>query len=219
MSDTPAAKTKRLRTVSLAKIEAGVAHFNIYARELGADGKQAVAAVQQVPFDDIHETLRPTLALIGFNSVWANRYNRLDDPTPAAVLESLKPLYEAIHDGSWTPGRVFDERDPTDAELAIAEATGKSVSDIMDMFENTYEMNPDGSPKVDKAGRRSKVWTAKVIEQACNDPRVKPIYARLVNERAKRLSAEAKKGGAENTLLGGLFSQSAEPAPVADAAN
>jgi len=218
MSDTgsPTTKTKRLRTVSLVKIEDGVAHFNIFSRELDANGKQTVAAVQQVLFEDIHPDLRAPLALVGFNSVWANRYNRLDDPSPEAVLESLKPLYEAIHDGSWSPGRVFDERDPTDAELAIAEFTGRSVSDIMDAFENTYEKNADGTDKTDKRGHRSKVWTAKVIAEAVNDPRVKPIYARLVAERAKRLSAEAKKGGTENSLLSGLFAQAP---PVADAAN
>jgi hypothetical protein len=216
MSDAPTTRTKRLRVVALDRIENGVAHFNVFSRDLDAEGKQPIAAVQEVPYTDIHETLRETMALLGFASVWSNRYGRLDAPSPAEVLESLKPLYEAIHDGTWTPGRAFEERDPTDIELAVAEATSKPVADIMEMFENTFSKNIDGTFVLDKRGHKSRVYTKRVLDQFAEDPRIKPILARIVSERAKRLSADAKRGGTENSALNSLF---AAPTPLADAAN
>lgn len=144
-------------------------------------------------------------ALYGLSQIVSNRYNRMDDDaTPGDVRLAVLEVLDAVRDGSWTPGRSFVERDPTDLEMAIAEATGQPVADVMDRVENTFELAADGTPKLDKKGRRARVFNKRMLDSLAQDAKIKPILARLVAERAKRLSAEAKRGGGTD-LLGSMF--------------
>src|SRR5262245_47145624 len=113
MSDATSIRTKRLRTVAFAKIDdrdtGPVALFHVFSRDLDADGKQPVAAVQEVPLADIHPSLLPTFACREIASLWAARAREATSPSEA--LTAFEPLYTAISDGTWSPGRVFDERE------------------------------------------------------------------------------------------------------------
>lgn len=144
-------------------------------------------------------------ALYGIQQILSNRWNRLDeDATPADVRSALAEIIDAIADNTWTPGRTFAEREPTDLELAVAEATGLPVSQIMDDFENKVQLDEHGEPKLDKRGRKMRVFTQRMQDALANDAKIKPILARIVAERAKRLQAEAKRGGGSD-LLGSMF--------------
>lgn len=152
-------------------------------------------------------------ALYGLSQIVSNRYNRMDDDaTPDDVRAAVAEVLNAVRDGSWTPGRSFAEREPTDLELAIAEATGQPVREVIEQIETKLVLNDDGTPKLDKRGRTARVFNGRMLEALSQDAKIKPILARLVAERAKRLSAEAKRGGGTD-LLGSMFAGAPNPSP------
>lgn len=87
----------------------------------------------------------------------------------------------------------------------------------MEHVADDIQREPDGSPKLDKRGRTMRVFTQRVLASIAEDPAVKPVYARLVAERAKRLGAEAKSTKGGESKLAGLFGQPT-PAPEPEAA-
>lgn len=182
-----------------------------------ADGKFPV--VDNVPFtvDHIPTDRLAWFALYGVSQVVSNAYNKLDDDvTPDEVRASVSDVLADIHAGTWAPGRAgFAEREPTDLELAMAEVMGRDVSDIMDHVDNDVQMDEHGQPKLDKRGRQMRVFTKRMLDNIANDPAVKPVYARIVAERAKRLAAEAKADRGGQSKLGSLFGNvaAAEPQP------
>lgn len=178
-------------------------------------GKQTVADtltfdVASIPIDRLH-----WFCLYGLSQVVSNQYNKLpDDATPATVRQTIAATLDAVRENTWTPGRSFAERDPTDLELAMAEAMGRDVREVMDHVENDVQRDDAGNPKLDKRGRMMRVFTQRTLDSIAEDPAVKPIYARIVAERAKRLQAEAKKGGG-TSKLSGLFGPAPAPATAA----
>lgn len=178
-----------------------------------AAGKFPVVDVLTFLATDLPEGREVWFALYGLSQVVSNRYNRMDDDaTPSDVRLAVLEVLDAVRDGSWTPGRSFAERDPTDLELAIAEATNQPIADVMDRIENTFEKNEDGTLALDKKGRRSRVFNKLMLNNLEQDAKIKPILARLVAERAKRLATEAKRGGGSD-LLGSMFTTTTNLSP------
>ena len=180
-----------------------------------ADGKQEVVDTVTYAFASVPANRAQWFALHGIAAVVSNRYRALDDDaTPADVRASIEGTLSTITAGTWEPGRTFAERAPTDLELAIAEATNTPIADLLNRIENEVQLNADGTPKLDARGRKMRVFTQRVLDGLKDDPAVRPIYARLLAERAKRESAAAKAGGG-TSKLSGLF---ASPQPVETAA-
>lgn len=218
MSDTPANTPKRRKIVTADIADDGADMVLSLHGPVDSDGKFPV--VDSLTFNEtsIHSDLVRWFAMNGVKDILSNIWNRPDeDATPQSIRASLQKVLDAITDGSWEPGRSFVERDPTDLELAIAEATGQSVSAVIDRIENEYERDEHGELKLDKAGRKSRVFNKRMLDALANDVKIKPILARLTEERAKRLKAEAKSGGGRD-LLGSIFG-SVEPAAQDVAAN
>lgn len=199
---------KRRRTVATTYSDDNTVSLTFYSRpdDMGA---QAAADTAQFAAADIHESLQVRLMLIGVNSIFANAYNKLDNPDAADVRKVYDDFIRTMKDGSWQPGRQF-ESEPSDLELALAEATAKPLHVVQNWIEEQLALvqkNPDGSIVKDKGGRIVKVHRKSVFEaKIAADPRVKPILARLMRERAAKLAAEArsdKSAPADN--FGGLF--------------
>jgi hypothetical protein len=213
------ASRRRIVSAKIAEDAADLT-FDIFG-PAGEDGKQPVADTMTYNRTSIPDSLGPYLQMYGLAQIVSNRYNRLDeDATPADVRAAVSEVLDAVTAGTWTPGRVMGEREPTDLELAIAEATGTPISDLLDRIENEVQLDANGQPKLDGRGRKMRVFTQRVLDGLKDDPAVRPIYARLVAERAKRLQAAAKnKGGVSS--LGKLFaapSGEVSPEPEAVAA-
>lgn len=177
-----------------------------------SDGTQVTEGTATVDPDKFHSSLAGQLMLMGFQSVFGNQYNRLDDPEPAAVRDILDKLLPTMLDGTWTPGRRFAEAEPTLLELAIAEATGQPVHLVQKRIdEEVWRVGPadksapfgTGEPKRDKRGRVARVFTKRYLDNLANDPRVRPILARLTAEHAKRLGA--KRSDDAPSTIGDLF--------------
>lgn len=202
-------KATRRKVVTSRIAEDGSAvSYDIHGPLDPATGKYPVVDTINYPATAVPENRQVWFMLHGISQVLASRYNRLDDnATPGDVKLALLEVLDAISDGSWSPGRSFAEREPTDLECAIAEATGQSVSDIIDQIENTFEKNEDGTIKItrtkDGKERRHRVFNQRMLDALAEDAKIKPILARLTAERAKRLQAEAKKGGTD--LLDTMF--------------
>jgi hypothetical protein len=211
---------KRLRKVSAVIAEDGT---SVEYRTFGpadSNGHQAVVDTTAMHADQIPHDRLNWFALYGISQVVANGYNR---PTvgndPVEVLAVVNAILADIASGEWSPGRQsFAERDPTDLELALAEVMGQSVDDVMKHVDEDLQTNDDGSPKLDKRGRTMRVFTKRMLDDLADDPAVKPVYARIVAERAKRLSAEAKAGKAGVSKLGGLFAPAVTDTPTPETA-
>jgi hypothetical protein len=206
--------TTRRRTVSTTLAEDGQsAAFAIYTRP-AADGTQHIAETVTFPVADVHADLLSTFALMGFATAWSNRFQRLDNPHASDVRRSFDEFVAIVKDGTWQPGRAIGEGEPTDLELAIAEATGQPVHVIQKRIEEDVVRTPDGQPVLDARGRHKRIFTKAYLEAIANDPKVKPIYARIVAERARRLAAEAKADKRDTSTVVDLFGS---PAPQAAA--
>ncbi len=212
---------KRLRKVSASISDDG---SSVEYRVFGpADdtGKQPVADTTAFRADQLPSDRYAWFALYGLSQVVANAYNRPSvGDTPAEVLAVVNSVLADVASGEWSPGRSggFTEREPTDLELAMAEVMGRSVDDIIAHINDDIERNADGSPKLDARGRTKRVFTKTLLAEIANDPAIKPVYARLVTERAKRLGAEAKSAKGGESKLAGLFgtpAPAAEPVPAA----
>lgn len=201
----------RRRIVSAKIAETGdTVTYNIHG-PADADGKFPVVDTVSFAVGNIPADKRDWFTLYGVSQVVSNSYNKLDDDvTPDDVRKSVCDVLDEIEAGTWAPGRAgFAEREPTDLELAMAEVMGREVSDIMDHVDNDVQTNEDGSPKLDARGRKMRVFTKRMLDNIANDPAVKPVYARIVAERAKRLAAEAKSSKGGQSKLSGLFGGSA----------
>jgi hypothetical protein len=207
---------KRLRKVSARIADDGSSVEYAIFGPASEDGKQPVADTTAFHADQLPQDRFNWFALYGLSQVVANAYNRPSvGDTPTEVLAVVNAVLADVASGEWSPGRQsFAERDPTDLELALAEVMGQSVDDVMKHVDEDLQTNDDGSPKLDKRGRTMRVFTKRMLDDLADDPAVKPVYARIVAERAKRLSAEAKAGKSGVSKLGGLFApaQSSEPA-------
>lgn len=202
------------RKVVTARIadDLSAVEYDIHGPLNAETGKFPVVDTVRLPASAVPEDRQVWFMLYGVSQVLATRYNRLDeDATPGDVKIAVLEVLDAIADGTWAPGRSFAEREPTDLELAIAEATNTPVADIIDRIENTYEKNGDGTDKLDKAGRKSRVFNKRMLDALAQDAKIKPILARLVAERAKRLAADSKKPGTD--LLGSLFAPTPPASP------
>lgn len=207
------ATRRKIVTARIAEDNSAV-EFDIHG-PADADGKFPVVDTLTFNATSLPEGREVWFALYGLSQVVSTRYNRLDDDaTPADVRAAVAEILDAVRDNTWTPGRSFAERDPTDLELAIAEATGQPVADVMTQIADKVQVNEDGTPKLDARGRKMRVFTQRQLDLIAQDAQIKPILARLVAERAKRLQADARKGGGTN-LLGSMFSAGAV-APTAD---
>jgi hypothetical protein len=212
---------KRLRKVSASISDDGSeVTYNIFG-PADDTGKQPIASTTAFTVSQLPADRYAWFALYGLSQVVANSYNRPSvGDTPAEVLAVVNSVLADVASGQWSPGRSggFAEREPTDLELAMAEVMGRSVEDIMEHVADDIQREPDGSPKLDKRGRTMRVFTARMLASIAEDPAVKPVYARLVAERAKRLGAEAKSAKGGESKLAGLFGQAApatEPVPAA----
>ena len=210
------ADSKRRRTVSTTYGEDNTVTLNFYTRpdDMGA---QQIADTLSFSATDIAEALQVRLMLTGVNSLIANAYNKLNNPDAGDVKTVVAALLQSVKDGSWQPGRQF-ESESTDLELALAEATAKPLHIVQNWIEEqlaAVKKNADGTPAKDKGGRVIKVHRrGDFLDKIAADPRVKPILARLMRERAAKLAAEArtdKSTPADN--FGGLFD-----GPTAEAA-
>lgn len=195
----------RRKTVSATINEDNTAvTFKLYTRPDDA-GNQSVAETVSVTLDDIAPRYRDYFILLGFNTLFSNRYNRLDNPDATDTCKCFDDFASAVRDGTWEPGtRAVGDSEPDDIVVAIAEATGQPVHVIQDRIDNELQKNPDGTPRVDKRGRNMRVFNAAMLAKIADDPKVKPILARLSAERAKRLTAEAKAqaaSGAQSSML------------------
>jgi len=213
---------KRLRKVSAKIADDGSAvEYYIYG-PAGEDGKQSVVTTTRLDAALVPTDRLQWFALHGVSQIVANAYNRptvSDDP--AEVLKIVNAVLADIASGEWSPGRhSFAEREPTDLELAMAEVMGRDVADVMKHVEEDVQLDDNGAPKLDKKGRQMRVFTKRMLETIAEDPAVKPVYARIVAERAKRLQAEAKAGKGGESKLGSLFGspQPVEPQPEPAAA-
>lgn len=210
------ATRRRIVSAKIAEDAQSVA-YNIHG-PADADGKFPVIDTVSFSVDHIPADRLSWFALYGVSQVVSNAYNKLDDDvTPDDVRASVNAVLADIHAGTWAPGRTgFAEREPTDLELAMAEVMGRDVSEIMDHVDNDVQKNDDGTPKLDARGRQMRVFTKRMLDNIANDPAVKPVYARIVAERAKRLAAEAKSERGGQSRLGSLFGTPtvAEPTPA-----
>lgn len=192
--------------------------FKIYTRPDDA-GNQSVAETVNVSLADISKRYHNYFTLLGFNTLFSNRYNRLDNPDAAEVRKCYDEFATAIFNGTWEPGtRAVGDSEPDDIVVAIAEATGQPVHVIQDRIDNELQKNEDGTPRVDKRGRNMRVFNAAMLAKIADDPKVKPILARLSAERAKRLSAEAKAQAASGVQSSMLDTFGTGHAPQAEAA-
>jgi hypothetical protein len=213
---------KRLRKVSASISDDGTSvEYKIFG-PASEDGKQSVADTTAFQASQLPQDRYAWFALYGLSQVVANAYNRPSvGDTPAEVLAVVNAVLADVASGEWSPGRQsFAERDPTDLELAMAEVMGRTVEDIMEHVDEDLQKNDDGTLKLDKRGRSMRVFTKRMLDSIADDPAVKPVYARIVAERAKRLTAEAKAGKTGASKLGGLFAAptAAASEPVAAAA-
>lgn len=206
----------RRRIVSAKIAETGdTVTYNIHG-PADTDGKFPVVDAVEFSAASIPSDKLYWFALYGVSQVVSNAYNKLDDDvTPDDTRASVVNVLDEIEAGTWAPGRAgFAEREPTDLELAMAEVMGREVSDIMDHVDNDVQLDVDGSPKLDARGRKMRVFTKRMLDNIANDPAVKPVYARIVAERAKRLAAEAKSSKGGQSKLSGLFGGSAPIEPT-----
>ena len=204
---------KRLRKVSASISDDGASvEYRIFG-PAASDGKQPIADTTAFHADQLPQDRFNWFALYGLSQVVANAYNR---PTvgdaPAEVLAVVNAVLADVASGEWSPGRQsFAEREPTDLELAMAEVMGRDIADVMEHVDEDIQRDDTGAPKLDKRGRTMRVFTKRMLDSIADDPAVKPVYARIVAERAKRLTAEAKAGKTGVSKLGGLFAPAAAP--------
>lgn len=199
---------KRRRTVATTYGDDNTVSLTFYNRP-DDTGAQAAADTASFTATDINEAIQVRLMLIGVNTIFANAYNKLDNPDAADVRKVYDDFIHTMKDGSWQPGRQF-ESEPSDLELAVAEATAKPLHVVQNWIEEQLALvqkNPDGSIVKDKGGRVVKVHRKSAFEaKLAADSRIKPILARLMRERAAKLAAEARSDkSAPVETFGGLF--------------
>ena len=208
---------KRRKTVRVApEDDYSAVTLTLYDRP--ADGEQRVHATVAFDISTIPPALVPAFLTRGFTETFANIYNRLDDPSGEDLVECYTRFAASVKDGTFTPGRSY-ESEPTDLELAIAEATGQPVHLVQQTIEDTLarpKLSADGvTPLRDKAGRIVHQYRrADVLKSLSTDPAVQPILARLTAERARRMASDAKKAHGQPSALTSIFG-SATPAAVA----
>lgn len=189
---------------------------SIYTRP-DANGAQGVAETLTIGADAIHTSLIPVFMFEGFKSFLTNRTNRLDDPDASDLRRVYDSFAAAVADGTWQPGRQFEAGEPSDLELAIAEATGQPVHLVQKRIDEVLSQvakNPDGTDRTDKRGHVVHVYSkSKLYAGFADDPKVKPILARLTAERARRMAAEAKAQRPDETrgMLDLFGAQTSEP--------
>lgn len=209
------ATRRKIVTARIAEDNSAI-EFDIHGPLDAATGKFPVVDGLTFNAASLPASREVWFALYGLSQIVANRYNRLDDDaTPADVRAAVAEILDAVRADTWQPGRSFTERDPTDLELAIAEALGRDIREVMDDIENKVQTNEDGTPKLDKRGRQMRVFTQRMLDAIAADAKVKPILARLTAERAKRLQAEAKAGGGTDMLSSMFGTSEAEPEQAA----
>lgn len=160
-----------------------------------------------VAFDAINPALVSTFALLGLAEAFRNRTNGLDAPLGADLRKQLDDLLAEVKSGDFKPGRSLAEREPTDIELALAEATGQPIHLIQKDVEERLVRDAEGNPKRDARNRTQRVFTKRALDALASDPRIKPIMARLARERADRLARDmrGKKADDSTSKLGAMF--------------
>ena len=210
---------KRRKTVRVAPEEDySAVTLTLYDRPV--DGEQKVYSTVSFDLATIHPSLIASQLCRGFTETFANIYNRLEDPTGEELLDCYTKYAASIKDGTFSPGRSY-ESEPTDLELAIAEATGQPVHLVQQTIEDTLarpKLSADGvTPLRDKAGRIVHQYRrTDVLKSLSTDPAVQPILARLTAERARRMAADAKKAHGQPSALTSIFGPATQPAAAAD---
>lgn len=170
-----------------------------------ADGDQQVHSLYSPETGKFPEDIQATLRFIGFQSVASNFYTRLDNASPENVRAVLDKVAASMADGTWEPGRQFAASEPTDIELAIAEAKNLPVHVVQEDIETRMKLGTDGQPERDQRGRTKRVFTKKVLDAIAKDPKIAPILARIAQERARAV----RKDGQDTGLLD-MFASSSE---------
>jgi hypothetical protein len=202
------ADTKTKRKIARTKIEDGAAEFMLYGAP-NDDGEQTIDRTLAFDPNDINPAIVNSVLAMGFAAAFQNQYQKLrdSDVDPDATADLFNKLLAAMKDGSWSPGRSFDEGEPDDIVLALAEATGRPVHVIAEEIETRMVKDNDGNLVRDKRGRTRRFFNAKMLENLGRDPKVAPIMARLAKERAERMNKDARGNKSSASKLGSLFGE------------
>jgi hypothetical protein len=161
------------------------------------DNKQAVVGEHVADMTAIAEK-QPALykhcAAVGFAALAQQRYTaKQGDKRPDVVVE-VNRLHELMRAGTWTPGRMAGEKQPSPLVEAMAELSGVPIHVIEERMK-------------DKS-----IFSKSKVAELRYDPTIAAKVAEINKKRAEAQAAAAKaagKGQAKRVDLGSLFGQAA----------
>lgn len=175
-------------------------------------GAQTIGHSLTIDLAEIHTDLVDAMIAEGVKSAYSNRYQRVE--TPAEVVKAGNEFLAALRDGSYKPGRSAGEPEYDDLVLAVAEATSKTPDAIQTEFDTRSARDNTGAIITTTRGGKTsprKFFDAAMRNKLAHDKRIAPILARLAEERAKALKAEARDKDAPD-MLGGMFGDTEQAA-------
>jgi hypothetical protein len=201
------ADTKRIK-IATGAIEGSVLTLRCYDAPHDDGSNQTVIETLVYDVAELPVPVQAQLCALGLNRQIEQRYNRGGDTFPAVPAIAAR-VWASMKDGTWQLGRVASESEPSDLELALAEVTNTPIHVVQQRFEEDVVRYPtghphEGEPILDAKGRTRRYFDKQMQARLAEQPRVKLVLARLAQERAKRLAAEAK-GKTGTTDLDALF--------------
>jgi hypothetical protein len=191
--------------IASQSIEGSVLTLSHYG-EADESGKQHVAGTvtYDLAMPHLELSMVQTLAAVGLGTVIASRYNRanITDPDVPAIATSV---WEAVCNGTWSPGRKESEAEASDLETALAEVTGTPVHVIQQHFAEDMQKDTAGNLIRTKNGKTLRLFNKSYQARLAADPEVAVVLARMEREKAQARIAAAKRAGASAGLVKGLF--------------
>jgi hypothetical protein len=202
--------------IASQKVDGSKNTFSIYGEPHPETDLQSIVDTITLDVCDYPADTMLTLAAVGVGRVCEGRWNRKDANNASTIIRAV---HEEMKAGTWTPGRVFEEREPDDLTLALAEVQKVPVHLVqqeMDTRMKYIEVSTgkfvSGTPDEaaghrlykDAKGRPHKYFDKALKDELTTHPAVAPVLARLIRERAARMTAAARtaKSGPD---LSGLF--------------
>jgi len=187
--------------------------------EPNEDGSQAVAGSIKRDLSAVMPRYGAYLAMRGYADLLSQR---LGGRCGAERFEAEQALWASLRDGTYDPSAVgrggAQPKAPSDFAVALAEwiNDGRSAHDFQEDIETRLQVDGEGNPRLDARGRQMRYFTQAAIAKLVSEtPEVARIMARLGEERAKRLRADARHAEAGGDRVKALFGG---PEPVAAAA-
>lgn len=192
------------------QIENGIITITCYSAP--TDGPQEINATIRYNVHELPTPMILNLAAVGFGAVLGNRHQNTEGHPDIPAIAAH--LFAEMQTSDWKPGkRDATTNEPTDLMKALAEATNKPIHVVQHEFETRVVTRNDGTVYRDNAGKTRRFFSAAVQRELAADVAVLPILARMQQERARALAAQAK-GNKEPSKLATLF----DDRPTAEAA-